>query len=224
VFKVLLLNIVILLSAKIFCQAADKNIDINVKCNNRPLYEVLEYIRMNNEINFIYNDGAIDSLKVTCDINNLSLQKALDKLFRNVDLSYKIFDKTNYVIYNKSKPVPFKKYKAVIVKENVTETNTAVDIIKPKIISNIKPVYPYEAIKNRIEGNVGVKLFITAEGDISRALVTKSSGSAILDSAAIDYVRKLKFIPAQVNGKDQNIWMNMLFKYYIENQFEEIHK
>jgi TonB family protein len=73
-------------------------------------------------------------------------------------------------------------------------------------------------VSGNIEGTVRIKLFVTTKGDVFKTIVQKSSGSALLDSAAVNYASKLKFIPAQINGEYRNIWLYKDFKYYIEKK------
>ena len=90
------------------------------------------------------------------------------------------------------------------------------NLSRPVLISDISPVYPLEALKDRIEGKVVVKFFINKDGKVSEISVESTSGSKILDSAAINYVQMLKFIPAQTNGKPHNVWMIMSFQYLFQ--------
>ncbi|MCB9249997.1 MAG: energy transducer TonB [Ignavibacteriales bacterium] len=105
----------------------------------------------------------------------------------------------------------------------VHKTNTAefippsqVEILKPTLLSKIDLVYPQEAINKRIEGETLAKLFITKEGKVSEVLVEKSSGHQILDTATINYVNKLKFLPAEYKGKYKSVWITMLVKFSFE--------
>jgi len=67
----------------------------------------------------------------------------------------------------------------------------------PVLIRYISPEYPTEAKKNHLEGRVSLKLTISVEGKVSDAEVVGSSGYAILDEAAMNTVRKWRFIPAR---------------------------
>ncbi|MCB9249731.1 MAG: TonB family protein [Ignavibacteriales bacterium] len=44
----------------------------------------------------------------------------------------------------------------------------------------------------------------------------KSSGHQILDTATINYVNKLKFLPAEYKGKYKSVWITMLVKFSFE--------
>ncbi|MCF6776531.1 TonB family protein [Thiotrichales bacterium 19X7-9] len=93
---------------------------------------------------------------------------------------------------------------------SIKATSTTQKIIKtpPKIIAKAKLnkalpdlKYPQEAIKNDTSGKVTVKATIDSKGYIKTISIIHSSGSTILDQAAINWFKLLKFTPAQsTNG------------------------
>ena len=61
----------------------------------------------------------------------------------------------------------------------------------------IQENYPSRALREEIEGTVGVSVTVNAEGRVSGCRVTRSSGSSILDEAACDGMRRYaRFEPA----------------------------
>ena len=124
-----------------------------------------------------------------------------------------MFGGNSYVLF-KEKKLRENHYKAVVISQNMPNVDTTHVIIQPKVISKIDPVYPPEAIKNEIEGKVTINIYVTKEGNVSKATVKFSSGSAILDSAAIDYSYNLKFSPAQYDSLPKSTWISMIYKYF----------
>ena len=81
------------------------------------------------------------------------------------------------------------------------ETGNALRELRPvPTAGNPKPVYPRMAIRRGIEGEVGLSVSISPSGQVSRVFVSKPSGFAILDQAAIDSVKKWEFTPATRDG------------------------
>ena len=81
------------------------------------------------------------------------------------------------------------------------ETGNALHELRPvPTAGNPKPVYPRIAIRRGIEGEVGLSVSVSPSGQVSRVSVSKPSGFAILDQAAIDSVKKWEFTPATRNG------------------------
>jgi TonB family protein len=206
-----ILNIVILFSLQTFAQSSDEK-GININCNKQPLRSVLDEIKTKSGINFIYADDLIKSIDITCKIENSSAENAVKKILYSHSLSYQKFDSNYFVLYE-GKNVP-DGFKPVVLKKDIPLDD--VNLSKPIIISEISPVYPAEALKDRIEGKVAIKFFVNRTGKVSNVLVESTSGSNILDSAAVDYVKSLKFIPAQANGQSHNIWMTMSFQYLFQ--------
>ena len=50
--------------------------------------------------------------------------------------------------------------------------------------------YPTRAVRQNIEGNVGVSVTVGADGRVSACTVTASSGSSILDDAACEGMQR----------------------------------
>lgn len=71
----------------------------------------------------------------------------------------------------------------------------------PRLVRNAPPVYPPEAVVNRWEGTVLLRLSITAQGHVGAVEVLRSSGHPALDGAAASAVRHWLFEPATRNGQ-----------------------
>ncbi len=63
-----------------------------------------------------------------------------------------------------------------------------------------QPVYPPEAFAAGTTGSVLLKIAVTADGRSERVDVSKTSGNAQLDAAAVEAMRQCRFSPATKNG------------------------
>jgi protein TonB len=81
-------------------------------------------------------------------------------------------------------------------------------------LNNSAPDYPSTAKLQGIQGKVLLNVLVTAEGNASRVTITSSSGSKLLDSAALDAVKNWKFAPARRSGKavEANVIVPIEFK------------
>ncbi len=69
-----------------------------------------------------------------------------------------------------------------------------------RYLSNI--AYPNEARENDIQGKVFIKLIIDSAGNATQASIVRSSGSALLDDAALLYLQKMpKWQPGRQRGE-----------------------
>ena len=67
-------------------------------------------------------------------------------------------------------------------------------------INSPRPPYPYEARAKRITGSGVISATVDpASGDVTSASVTKSTGSSILDDAAVSTFRRWRFRPGSVS-------------------------
>jgi TonB family protein len=63
----------------------------------------------------------------------------------------------------------------------------------------VKPVYPAEARRLRVQGNVVIDATVTAEGQVGELKLV--SGDPMLSAAALDAVRQWRYTPYTLNGK-----------------------
>ena len=78
-------------------------------------------------------------------------------------------------------------------------------IIPPQILRSPKAPYPEAARQAGIEGTVILKIQILENGRSGQVSVYKSSGSDLLDQAAVAAVTNWRFIPAKVRDTGQTI-------------------
>ena len=81
-------------------------------------------------------------------------------------------------------------------------TGNAMDESNPTpAAGNPKPIYPKIAIRRGIEGDVSLRVMLTASGAVSSVTVEKPSGSTLLDAAAVSAVKQWQFNPAMYQGE-----------------------
>jgi TonB family protein len=91
--------------------------------------------------------------------------------------------------------------------------------IKPPVLKNkIDLIYPDQARSAGMEGSVELGLKISEQGEVERVVVTGSSGYDELDSAAIQYGKNLKFLPATDQEKPVKIWLSWVVNYRLLNK------
>lgn len=83
-----------------------------------------------------------------------------------------------------------------------TRTEVAAVAVTPPSFSaaylqNPPPRYPPAARQNGVQGTVTLKVLVTRDGMPARVELDKSSGSAYLDSAALETVKTWRFVPAR---------------------------
>lgn len=65
---------------------------------------------------------------------------------------------------------------------------------------NPAPRYPYSARRRRQEGRVTLRVQVSATGRTTAVVVRNSSGHGLLDDAAVEVVRRWRFVPARKSG------------------------
>lgn len=84
-------------------------------------------------------------------------------------------------------------------------------------LSNPPPPYPLAARRRGVEGTVLVRAEVSTGGECLRAELKRSSGSDMLDQAAVEAVRKWRFVPAKRGSQTVVAWVEVPITFRLEN-------
>ncbi len=90
------------------------------------------------------------------------------------------------------------------------------DSQKPKLVKMVKPVYPAEALKNRIEGVVVMEATVDEQGKV-RSLRVVSTPSQLLNDAALSAVKQWVYKPYIENGKAKPVLFTVTVAFSLHN-------
>ena len=85
-------------------------------------------------------------------------------------------------------------------------------------LHNPRPEYPSEAKRMEWEGRVILRVEVHAHGDAGSVHVLKSSGHEVLDEAAVEAVKKWKFVPAKHDGNPVHSFVNVPVNFDLKNE------
>lgn len=95
------------------------------------------------------------------------------------------------------------------------------EIKPPKLIKIIKPVYPEEARRERVEGMVIVEARTDKEGNVEAVQVLRGIDPH-LNKAAIDAVRQWKYEPMYIKGKPNGVVFTTTVTFKLKDKDKEI--
>jgi protein TonB len=87
----------------------------------------------------------------------------------------------------------------------------------PKVLNWTDPPYPEQARQQGVEGTVVLQLTVGADGLPGNVRVSRSSGHAALDEAAIAHVRRARFSSALKDGRAVPMPMTFRVKFRLVN-------
>jgi protein TonB len=90
--------------------------------------------------------------------------------------------------------------------EGPVAAKTTAPISDAAYLRNPQPRYPMSARRRGEQGTVLLKVLVTREGSAASVSVETSSGSTALDEAALDAVRKWRFVPAKRGAQPMEAW------------------
>lgn len=85
-------------------------------------------------------------------------------------------------------------------------------------LSNPAPVYPLAARRRNIEGHVLLRAEIQPDGSCSQVEIKVPSHHELLNQAALEAVKKWRFIPASQDGRNVAAWVEIPINFKLENQ------
>jgi TonB family protein len=77
--------------------------------------------------------------------------------------------------------------------------------IRPVLIKDDPPPYPPSEIRKKNEGDTALEVCIAANGRVTSASISASSGHPVLDTAALKWVRDARFTPGKLDGVAQAV-------------------
>ncbi|MDA8249959.1 MAG: energy transducer TonB, partial [Rhodospirillales bacterium] len=80
-----------------------------------------------------------------------------------------------------------------------------------------RPAYPRAARRDNIQGRVVMRVRVAADGRPLAAEVAVSSGSALLDRAALAAVTTCRFVPATQGGHPVEFTYDVPYRFRLEN-------
>jgi protein TonB len=83
-------------------------------------------------------------------------------------------------------------------------------------LRNPPPGYPAAARRNGEEGTVTLRVLVSVEGAPRDVLLERSSGSGLLDAAALAAVKNWRFAPARRGGEAQEAWVLVPIVFRLE--------
>ncbi len=84
-------------------------------------------------------------------------------------------------------------------------------------LRNPPPRYPLAARRNGDEGQVMLKVLVSAEGAPVRVELDQSSGSSLLDGAALEAVHGWRFVPARRGVQNVDGWVRVPLVFRLES-------
>jgi TonB family protein len=105
-------------------------------------------------------------------------------------------DQDNFREENLTTPAPVRAHQRARPAPFVTATTASLRAVKAMVAYAPRPVYPYEARRQRLTGS-GVALLMVdpTSGNVTDVVMAQGCGNAILDNATLDALRRWRFKP-----------------------------
>lgn len=89
-----------------------------------------------------------------------------------------------------------------------------------EVVKVVKAVYPLEAERDELQGQVVIKFHVSETGDVEQAEVV--SGNSVLAGAAVNAAKKWKFKPFIRNGHAEKVATNIRFDFAFKDKVTDV--
>ena len=86
----------------------------------------------------------------------------------------------------------------------------------PEMVYQASPEYPRQAKRHGVTGVVWVKALVDTSGSVLDVLIHKSSGSKLLDQAAVKNARTCRYQPGIQDGRPVNCWVSYKVEFMLD--------
>ena len=94
-------------------------------------------------------------------------------------------------------------------------------IVQPQLLSTKESLkYPPDAFKQGHQGKVVINLFVNKEGNVSKTKILYSSGSDILDGAALKMIQSSIYKPGLIDGVPSDFWIRVPIQFKLGGENE----
>lgn len=83
----------------------------------------------------------------------------------------------------------------------------------PQVVRSVPPDYPYVAKRNRVEGEVVVRMLVATEGMPQNLTIHLSTPAGVFDEAALRAAKRWRFKPGRYKGQSVDTWVLLPFVF-----------
>ncbi|MBI5519152.1 MAG: energy transducer TonB [Desulfovibrio sp.] len=88
----------------------------------------------------------------------------------------------------------------------------------PVAVKRVKPIYPMNARRRGISGQVTLRLYVDAEGGVREVLVQAAEPAGVFEEKAVEAARKWRFEPAVFKGAPVGVWMTLPVRFALDGR------
>lgn len=88
----------------------------------------------------------------------------------------------------------------------------------PVAIKRVKPVYPLDARRRGISGQVVLRLFVDAAGEVREVRVESAAPAGVFEDKAVEAARRWKFEPAVLRGAPVGVWLTLPVRFALDQR------
>ena len=88
----------------------------------------------------------------------------------------------------------------------------------PVVVRRIRPAYPMDARRRGISGQVMLRLYVDASGEVREVHVQAAEPAGMFEEKAVEAARKWRFEPAVFKGVPVGVWMTLPVRFALDER------
>ncbi len=83
----------------------------------------------------------------------------------------------------------------------------------PRVVKQVKPMYPFRARRRNISGQVVIKFLVDDDGRVTRPSVVEADPKGVFEKSALQAVRQWRFSPGKYKGRAVATWVELPIRF-----------
>lgn len=88
----------------------------------------------------------------------------------------------------------------------------------PEAVSNMPPVYPFQARRSGVEGQVRIRFLVDAAGAVQELRIVEAQPEGIFERAVEQTIPRWRFKPGQKDGRTVETWVETTIRFQLEGR------
>jgi protein TonB len=107
------------------------------------------------------------------------------------------------------------------VRGGEAQTFEAAEVTRPpRLLSqpsmaDMRALYPEAARRDNLEGNVSLRLRVSAKGEVVEVRVVRKAGQGF-DEVAVGLVKQFRFMPGEIKGQPVEVWIPWIYRFRLD--------
>ena len=196
------------------------DLPMRLSCQGLKLSKVLEAVAAAGPFKVTFEGGVGDRIVTVSWLEEQTMKQALIRLAQEYDLSYSLPARAHLAVGNRAAEGAVQE-EDESVRRDAPGTAGSVPFIltegmtPPRLVSRVRPEYPEQARKARLEGQVSMRVVIAEDGTIADVTTLRST-NLLFEDTALRSVKPWRYEPARLGSEPVAVYFTVVVEFRLE--------